>query len=124
MVVFRSDENYTYPRQTPMLYFHVRRKLHLPQIYHEYKKYQNTLFVLKLYRICGGMKLTLELSNEQIVTNLLVSNDLLGPVGKRSYKPEVEANLGKYMAEAEEIHKKNKKNSKYSFIDTDFGWNF
>jgi len=69
------------------------------------------------------LKLTTELTSEQIVTNILVSNEILKPRKKSNIKPDSHS-LGEYISKAEEENKINKKYSRYSFIDTESGWNF
>lgn len=67
--------------------------------------------------------MTAELTNEQIVTNLLISNEILRPMNVAS-KPEVDSNLGEFLVDAERERKLRMKNSRYTFIDLDSGWNF
>lgn len=62
--------------------------------------------------------MTAELTSEQIVTNLLVSNEILRPMGDFS-KPESDSNLGEFLADAERERKLRMKNSRYTFIDLD-----
>ena len=67
--------------------------------------------------------MTTELTNEQIVTNLLISNEFLKPVKGKFYS-EKEHNLGKYLSEEMKHKQELQKQSRYSFIDVDNGWNF
>ena len=67
--------------------------------------------------------MTKELSNEQIVTNLLVSNEILRPFNVQT-APNSPFNLGEYMSNVAEEQMESKKHSRYSFIDLDGGWNF
>lgn len=67
--------------------------------------------------------MTAELTNEQIVTNLLVSNEFLKPV-KKSAKIHERRNLGNYLASEIKQAYPYEKFSRYSFIDQTKGWNF
>ena len=71
----------------------------------------------------GVWKLTTELTNEQIVTNLLIKNEFLKPV-KGSFQHEKEHDLGKFLSEEIRQKKELQKLSRYTFIDVDNGWNF
>lgn len=63
-----------------------------------------------------------DLTNEQIVTNLLISNGFLKPVnGYRAVKRA--SNLGEYLTEEQKRQKELQKKSKYTFIDVNSGWN-
>ncbi len=68
-------------------------------------------------------KLTKELTNEQIVTNLLISNEFLNPIKGKLYS-EKEHDLGKFLSEEIRQKKELQKLSRYTFIDVDNGWNF
>ena len=62
------------------------------------------------------MKLTAELTSEQIVTNLLISNEILKP--KKYYTNIAPAsNLGDFIEHLPEVTF-DKTTSKYTFIDT------
>ena len=68
------------------------------------------------------MKLTAELTNEQIVTNLLISNEFLKPMN--SYNGiKRNSNLGEYLINEIEKEKELQKNSRYTFINVNSGWN-
>ncbi len=68
--------------------------------------------------------MTTELSNEQIVTNLLVSNQILKPI-TGFFKPDRAFSLGEYLSNIppeikSEIQPKTP--SKYTFIDLQKKW--
>ncbi len=68
------------------------------------------------------MKLTAELTNEQIVTNLLISNEFLRPMN--SYNEiKRNSNLGEYLINEIEKEKELQKKSRYTFINVNSGWN-
>lgn len=68
------------------------------------------------------MGLTTELTSEQIVTNLLVSNEILKPSGVMS-QVSCEHNLGKYLDFKNKQQKEVKKSYRYTFIKPD-SWSF
>ena len=63
-----------------------------------------------------------ELTNEQIVTNLLVSNEILKPKNRHAGISR-RSNLGEYLEKLPE-KSLNKEISRYTFIDLENGWNF
>lgn len=68
-----------------------------------------------------GIVLTTELSNEQIVTNILVSNQVLKPIHGHSFVRS-SVNLGEYMSNPSEDSESSPKHSRYSFINPDKCW--
>lgn len=65
--------------------------------------------------------MTTELTNEQIVTNLLLSNEFLKPI--KSYTGiKRQSSLGEYLLREEERQKELQKRSRYSFINISSGW--
>ena len=67
--------------------------------------------------------MTAELTTEQIVTELLISNEILKPLNGFT-KPESDLNLGEFIVDAEKERAEAKKKSRYTFIDLESGWNF
>ena len=67
--------------------------------------------------------MTAELTSEQIVTNILISNQILRPINN-VLKPENDLNLGEFLINADKEKEKQRKNSRYSFIDLDNSFNY
>ena len=65
--------------------------------------------------------MTTELTNEQIVTNLLISNEFLKPV-KGSIAIKKSSNLGEFLTSEIERETELQKKSRYSFISVNSGW--
>lgn len=85
---------------------------------------RNFSFYAKLepHRINSGVQiLTTELTNEQIVTNLLISNEFLKPVSGYNCGNRM-SDLGKYLTNEFEKEKELQRKSRYSFIDVNSGW--
>lgn len=61
-----------------------------------------------------------EYTNEELVTKLLVSNDLVFPA-KKNYMSKPENNLGDYL-KGNHSSSEEKPSSKYSFIDLSLSW--
>ena len=68
------------------------------------------------------MKLTAELTNEQIVTNLLISNEILKPKKRHACMPK-NMNLGEYLHKLPQSALYQEV-SRYSFIDLENKWTF
>lgn len=62
--------------------------------------------------------MTAELTNEQIVTNLLISNEILKP--KKTYPNMAQKDLGQFLDKLPDLD--NKPISKYAFIDLENYW--
>ena len=67
--------------------------------------------------------MTAELTNEQIVTNLLISDEILKPISNVS-RSNYNRSLGKYLSDEIKKQKELKKQSRYKFLDLDSGWDF
>ena len=65
--------------------------------------------------------MTKELTNEQIVTSLLISNEFLKPVDGYGIGNKM-ADLGNYLTNEIEREKEIQRKSRYSFINENSGW--
>lgn len=80
-------------------------------------------YTIETIKYIVGCVLTTELTNEQIVTNLLVSDEILRPVKNISH-PNSHRSLGKYLSNVLKKQKEPQKHQRYIFIDLDNKWKF
>ena len=65
-----------------------------------------------------------ELTSEEIVTEILTSNQIINSDSKNSYIPNNDGSLGEYLVTAPIEHSEPKEISRYTFIDTSLNWGF